>query len=86
MGAYHSGELPLIFGTHGDFRGESTKEEVELSERMQDAWVAFVKDPVGGLPAIGWDAYVPGGEALVWGDDGQIGKVLVSELDEVCGV
>ena len=84
MGAYHSSELPLIFGTHGDFRGASTRAEIELSERMQDAWVAFVKDPVGGLPAIGWDAYAPGGEALVWGSDGQTSRILVSELDAVC--
>lgn len=84
MGAYHSSELPLIFGTDGDFRGESPRNEVELSERMQDAWVAFVKDPVGGLPAIGWDEYTPDGQALVWGTDGQTSSIAIEELDAVC--
>ncbi|EME78388.1 uncharacterized protein MYCFIDRAFT_167763, partial [Pseudocercospora fijiensis CIRAD86] len=48
MGAYHSAELPLIFGTHPDYRGASTDLEYQTSCAMQDAWVAFAKDPVNG--------------------------------------
>ncbi|EFQ34394.1 carboxylesterase [Colletotrichum graminicola M1.001] len=57
MGAYHGSELPLIFGTHADFRGNSTPFEYELSRTMMDAYTAFIKDPAAGLGAIGWPAY-----------------------------
>ena len=30
---------------------------------MQDLWLAFMRDPVKGLPAQGWPAYVEGGSA-----------------------
>ncbi|KAJ4417865.1 hypothetical protein N0V82_005922 [Gnomoniopsis sp. IMI 355080] len=68
-GAYHESELPMLFGTHMDFRGNSTEFEYELSYVMQDAYAAFVKDPEHGLDAIGWPAYQGlGGEVLRWGD------------------
>ena len=57
MGAYHSAELPLLFGTHPDFRGESTELEYATSCAMQDAWVAFARDPENGLRGQGWDVY-----------------------------
>ncbi|KAK2027048.1 carboxylesterase [Colletotrichum zoysiae] len=57
MGAYHGSELPLIFGTHADFRGNSTPFEYELSHTMMDAYAAFIKDPAAGMEAIGWPAY-----------------------------
>ncbi|KAK4987195.1 hypothetical protein LTR50_004796 [Elasticomyces elasticus] len=60
MGAYHSAELPLIMGTHPDFRGPSSELEYATSEAMQDAWVAFARDPVGGLAGQGWMPYTLG--------------------------
>ncbi|TLS28031.1 hypothetical protein PpBr36_02021 [Pyricularia pennisetigena] len=57
MGAYHSGELPMLFGTHGDFRGESTQLECDTSAVMQDAWLALVRDGVAGVEALGWPVY-----------------------------
>lgn len=69
MGAYHESELPLLFGTHADFRGASTEFEYELSHAMQDAYVAFVTDPENGLSALGWPAYQGlGGDVMQWGD------------------
>lgn len=69
MGAYHESELPMLFGTHMNFRGNSTPFEYDLSHVMQDAYVAFVTDPVNGLNEIGWPAYEGlGGEVLQWGD------------------
>ncbi|OJD30335.1 chlorogenic acid esterase precursor [Diplodia corticola] len=53
-GAYHSSELPQIFGTAGDFRGESTTFEEEVGQAMQDAWLAFAKDPKKGLDGVEW--------------------------------
>lgn len=57
MGAYHSAELPLIFGTDSLFRGLSTPEEEAVSEAMQDAWVALAKGGQAGLEATGWPRY-----------------------------
>ncbi|KXT00514.1 hypothetical protein AC578_4073 [Pseudocercospora eumusae] len=57
MGAYHSSELPLLFGTHADYRGPSSELEYQTSQAMQDAWVAFAKDPVNGLKQLDWMAY-----------------------------
>lgn len=57
MGAYHSSELPLLMGTHPDYRGPSTSLEYATSHAMQDAWVAFARDPVHGLKSQDWDVY-----------------------------
>ncbi|EME40266.1 hypothetical protein DOTSEDRAFT_179278 [Dothistroma septosporum NZE10] len=57
QGAYHSSELPLLFGTHPNYRGKSTELEYETSWAMQDAWVAFAKDPKHGLKSQGWEPY-----------------------------
>lgn len=57
MGAYHSSELPLLCGTHPNYRGPSTQLEYATSHAMQDAWVAFATDPVSGLKAVGWSVY-----------------------------
>ncbi|KAK8138851.1 hypothetical protein PG984_002231 [Apiospora sp. TS-2023a] len=61
MGAWHGSDLPLAFGTHADFRGNSTALEIETSHAIQDAYVAFVKDPVNGLNEMGWAAYTAPG-------------------------
>ncbi|KAH6670031.1 para-nitrobenzyl esterase [Halenospora varia] len=83
-GAYHSSELPLIFGTH-DIANPSTDFEYAVSNRMQDLWLAFMRDPVGGLPGQGWLAAVPGGSAIEFAWDGQVvGSVAMSEFDERC--
>jgi hypothetical protein len=47
-------ELPLIFGTHPNYRGNSTEFEYEVSFAMQDAWYAFVNDTTNGLERNGW--------------------------------
>jgi carboxylesterase type B len=65
MGAYHSGELPLIFGTDGDFRGPSTDFEEQTSRAMQKAYVAFAAGGAEGLRATGWMPYTKLGEDVV---------------------
>ncbi|KAK6397493.1 hypothetical protein LTR65_006470 [Meristemomyces frigidus] len=57
MGAYHSSELPMLMGTHPDFRGPSTALEYATSHAFQDAYVAFASDPVGGLASQDWSPY-----------------------------
>ncbi|KAI6818296.1 chlorogenic acid esterase precursor [Hortaea werneckii] len=44
MGAYHSSELPIIFGTHYEYRGNSTPFEWEVAHTMQDLWLSFAAD------------------------------------------
>ncbi|KAJ5657386.1 chlorogenic acid esterase precursor [Penicillium longicatenatum] len=48
FGAYHSSELPLLFGTHDEYRSRSTKFEWELSYAMEALWLSFAEDPTRG--------------------------------------
>lgn len=71
MGAYHQSELPLLFGTHGNFRGRSTGYEIAVSEAMQDAWRAFANDPESGLKEQKWPRFTLNRDAVRWfGDNG----------------
>lgn len=84
-GAYHSSELPLIFGTHGIARGASTPFEVQVSEQMQDYWLAFAQDPINGLPKLGWEAYEPTGNGVLIGwKDVVTQPITESKLEEPC--
>lgn len=58
LGAYHSSDLPMVFGT-SDLRGPDTEAEKETSRYMQSAWAAFARDPVNGLTAeeFAWPTY-----------------------------
>ncbi|RAL17455.1 carboxylesterase [Aspergillus homomorphus CBS 101889] len=57
MGAYHSSDLTMTFGTFGIARGQGTAEEVATSRVMQDYFFEFIKDPVRGLERKGWAAF-----------------------------
>ncbi|KAK0103523.1 hypothetical protein ONS95_005544 [Cadophora gregata] len=86
IGAYHSSELPSVFATH-DLNGESGEFEVAVSEKMQDAWLAFAKDLDGGLEALGWEAYEGRGGAVMEfaGEDGSVGTIVeLGEIEEEC--
>lgn len=85
FGAYHSSELPLVFGTYDVARDKGTELEIKVSEKMQDLWVAFVSDPVRGLPKAGWEKY-EGGKGSVWvfGDEVVVKKVPENEIEGVC--
>jgi acetylcholinesterase len=72
-GAYHSSDLPLVFGTYNMVRGNATAFQKQVSEKMQDFWFAFAKDPVKGLPKLGWQEYQGGtGEAALIAYDGVV--------------
>jgi len=84
-GAYHSSELPLIFGTSGIARGASTAFEVSVSEQMQDLYLAFANDPIGGLKSKGWPVYKPGGRAIEFGSNGKVVQdISISSLEAPC--
>jgi cholinesterase len=81
MGAYHQSELPMLFGTHGNYRGPSTKHEIAVSEAMQDAWRAFAADPKRGLAGQNWPQYTPNRDAVrSFGENGTVGRNAVGEL------
>ncbi|KAF8504327.1 Carboxylesterase [Russula emetica] len=56
LGAWHSSELPILFGTFD--RSTATSAEVELSQSLQTAFANFVKNP-NSSPAPHWPAYEP---------------------------
>ncbi|GJC89005.1 lipase 1 [Colletotrichum liriopes] len=87
MGAYHGSELPMIFGTHADFRGNSTAFEYELSHVMMDAYAAFVKDSTAGLDAIGWPVYTAESRLVrSYGANNNVtaGQRTLSAIEEEC--
>lgn len=82
-GAYHSADLPLVFGTYGIARGNGTEFEKQVSEKMQDYWVAFAEDPVNGLPKLGWNSYAGGkGSAMLIGQNGTAFQPLAESYFE----
>lgn len=84
MGAYHTADLPMLFGSHADFRGASTPEEIATSESMQDHLLAFVSDPIAGPEKIGW-ADSKSGAFLRFGADGvAVTTIDVEEVDGAC--
>ncbi|KAM3157857.1 Chlorogenic acid esterase [Botrytis cinerea] len=93
-GAYHSSELPMIFGTSEDFRGKNTELEWETSRAMQDAWLAFARKPDGGLEELGWGnssgqvVEVFGGRSTYDDTGKNVAKQFISlkELAESCSV
>jgi acetylcholinesterase len=84
MGAYHTADLPLLFGSHGDFRGPSTALEVATSESMQDHLLAFMKDPISGPETIGWADNKNGGFLRFGADGNAVANIDKKEVDGVC--
>ncbi|KAF2163249.1 hypothetical protein M409DRAFT_68551 [Zasmidium cellare ATCC 36951] len=64
LGAFHSSDLPMIFGT-SDLRGPDTAAETATSKYYQGAWAAFARDPSNGLKDYGWPTYDPNGRTLI---------------------
>lgn len=54
LGAYHTSELPLFFGTSGLYVGADSPFETAASEKMQDLYLSFAKDPHHGPEKEGW--------------------------------
>ena len=81
-GAYHSSELPLIFGTSGIVRGASTPFELAVSRQLQDYYLDFISDPVNGLQAVGWPEYKPGGQALEFANNGIVAQNISTDILE----
>ncbi|KAF1949170.1 alpha/beta-hydrolase [Byssothecium circinans] len=84
--AYHSSEMPLVFGTL-DLLGPDTPAEIATSKYMQSAWGSFAWDPESGLDALSWPKYDPDAATLVkLGFGNSTGAVYGpgTEFDELC--
>jgi carboxylesterase type B len=81
MGAYHQSEIPLLFGTHGNYRSPSTELQIAVSESMQDAWRAFADNPLEGLVGKDWPQFTPQQEVVRWfGDNGTVAQNRIGSL------
>ncbi|KAF5354783.1 hypothetical protein D9756_005569 [Leucocoprinus leucothites] len=64
--AWHGSDLPIVFGTYNQsVEIPKTPEEIALSNYMQNAWVAFARDPQEGLLNFGWPNYSPASQSLI---------------------
>ncbi|KAK4150340.1 acetylcholinesterase [Chaetomidium leptoderma] len=48
LGGMHSSDIPIVFGTHAQFRGNSTELEWQTSYAMEAFWVSFAANPSAG--------------------------------------
>ncbi|KAB8274055.1 Alpha/Beta hydrolase protein [Aspergillus minisclerotigenes] len=84
-GAYHTSELPLVFGTYDWYGGPATEYQAAVATRWQDLYLAFVKDPVHALPKLGWPAYTPAGYANGFAVNGTVTSLVpITELRAGC--
>lgn len=84
-GAYHSSEIPLIFGTYE--RKGATAEQAATSRAMQNAWVAFAKNPTMG-PSVTWPRQPTSGNTGIVRNFVNSATPLLraAALDEVCAI
>lgn len=88
LGAYHTSDLQMLFGTYQDYVGlggeESTPLEIATSNVMQKYVLAFMKDPHHGPSSLGWPTFADGG-MLRFGADGKaVQNVSIDAVDGVC--
>ena len=82
-GAFHAAELPMIFGLN-ELHGATTPYQRTVSEKMQDLWLEFVKDPEHGLEKAGWGSVASGEAVLLGGAQSVMEVVDVEEIDLGC--
>lgn len=88
-GAYHGADINMIIGNSEGVSGIApSAEEVRLTEVMQKAWAAFVRDPSNGLTSeMGWPKYDADGETLIllgYNTTAEVKLVKPTVYDHVC--
>ncbi|KAI3321833.1 triacylglycerol lipase FGL5 [Xylariaceae sp. AK1471] len=81
LGAYHTADLPLVFGTYGT-EGPATSFERRVSERMQDLYLEFIKDPANGLKKAGWPeatGVLGNQDIMTFAADGKVEQVAAGD-------
>lgn len=78
LGAFHSSEIPLVFGTFPTVN--ATAQESALSQYMRGAWAQFARNPMQGP---GWNQLGTfGGMDLgVLGTNGSAGVTVIPQID-----
>jgi len=62
-GAFHSAEVPMVFGNAALLTGvPNTRNETLVSAYMMGIWTAFAKDPDNALSVAGWPTYEVNGK------------------------
>ncbi|GKZ49030.1 hypothetical protein AbraIFM66951_001280 [Aspergillus brasiliensis] len=88
LGAYHSSDLFMIFGTYMTDAGEISDLEVATSRAMQDYFLAFLKDPSTVSSVVGWpvfNASAPsGGLILEFGNRTTVRNITGDFLEAGC--
>ena len=89
IGATHSAELPLLFGTHYEYRGNSTAFEWDVSASMQALWLSFASDPnkePKNTAGFSWLKYKTGTDNMALFADSEKVAQLVSgdRVDSYC--
>lgn len=79
--AYHSSDMPLIFGTHDWARGPSTPLEEKVSRAWQDLYVTFAEDGPDGLRRMGWSDMSEGVGIVLGGGEKGWETVSLEEID-----
>ncbi|KAI1272089.1 Alpha/Beta hydrolase protein [Xylaria sp. FL0933] len=78
LGAYHTSDLPMIFGTYGS-EGPLTQFEKHVSWTMQDLYLEFIKDPAEGLKRTGWPeatGNLDDSNIMAFAVDGRLGQLI----------
>jgi cholinesterase len=59
IGAYHSIDCPIVFGSieRNKRVSRNTPEQEKFIKNVMTAWATFAKDPEHGLEKIGWPLY-----------------------------
>ncbi|KAL4803121.1 carboxylesterase, type B [Aspergillus unguis] len=87
LGAFHTTDLFMIFGTYSKDVGEIPQLEVDTSAAIQDLFLDFLKEPKS-LPSNGWPVYDPTaankGLVLELGKEKALRNITGEYLDGVC--
>ncbi|KAI9155638.1 Cholinesterase [Paramyrothecium foliicola] len=86
MGAWHGADLPLVFGTHPLYRGNSTELEYSTSHAMQDVWLTFVATAGRETTVLGWDAWneFEGGRVVEFGNGAPVRLIDLTDKEKLC--
>jgi len=58
-------EVALVFGTINSVRQRDPEPyELQAQDYLQEAWVAFIKNPRQGLKDFGWPSYNPNSKSI----------------------
>ncbi|KAK1834087.1 acetylcholinesterase [Podospora conica] len=81
LGGMHSSDIPMVFGTHHLFRGNSTEFQWQTSFAMQSFWVTFAAnssaDPRDHL-GTAWPRYTPTDQRIVVFGNETLGAAYVA--------